>query len=79
MTERQIITCPECGVSISAYVPARGDGSDLKLPMHKHAGHVGRQSQARPWCNAGGRMAGEYRRTQAQVERLYVRRSEGRR
>ena len=54
--EYERVMCPFCGRKVAAYVPHRGDGSDVKIVPHKTVLYgCGPQR-----CPASDRLRGEY-------------------
>ena len=53
------VTCPSCGRRVSAYVPYRGDGSDVRIVPHKRH-TVGEHRHSGFQCDASDTLMGEY-------------------
>lgn len=56
------VNCPHCGRCISAYIPHRGDGSDVRIVKHKISG-----PRSADECPAGDQLMAEYK---ARIELL---------
>jgi hypothetical protein len=60
------VDCPGCGRRISAYVPHRGDGSDVVVVPH----NVPHTRIGRTRCAISGLMLGEWKAAEALVARV---------